>query len=62
MMNKKLSKRKSGKKNITLGIIFILIGLFTLDIIFKGQIYKHLPIRLQNKLSKWIDKAELKCK
>lgn len=62
MMNKKLSKQKSGRKYITLGITFILLGLFIIDIIFKGQIYKRLPIRLQNKLSKWIDRAKLECK
>ncbi len=40
-MNNSLSKSKSRKKYI--GFAFIFIGLFTLDIIFKGQIYQHLP-------------------
>ena len=57
-MNKKLNKQNSGKKYIALGTTFILIGLVSLDILFKGQIYQRLP----NKSSKWIEKVELKCK
>lgn len=45
-MNNSLDKHKSGKKNIILAFIFI--GLFTLDMIFKGQLYQRLPKDLQN--------------
>lgn len=44
----------SSKKNILTVTTVILAGLFILDVMYQGEVYKRLPIAWQNKLSEWI--------
>jgi len=46
--------RCTEKRNIAYVSTIVLMGLFMLDVIFKGQIYQRLPVSWQNKLSEWI--------
>lgn len=44
----------SKKSNVIAVTSVILTGLFMLDVIYQGQVYKRLPTAWQNKLSDWI--------
>lgn len=42
------------KSNLVAVTSVILAGLFILDVMYQGQVYKRLPTAWQNKLSEWI--------
>lgn len=48
------------KKNIAFVSVVILAGLFVLDVIFKGQVFKRLPRRWQDSLSAFVERDSSK--
>lgn len=48
------NSKYSSKKNIVVVTTIVLAGLFVLDVIYQGEVYKRLPTVWQNKLSEWI--------